>query len=231
MKIDRNTRERTDSAAADEETYGDTSSARVDHDPMRLTSFGNQEFTEPSLAPEKNIGDALINEGAEAPKPHLPPVKVRMVSSPADGLLHAGTVSTSLRTTFHPQLLSWSLCGKTKKTGNCSTTNRWTNFNQLAPSCWRKAMKTKVRQNLVLDPGGYAGRLRGYPFLGGRRALLLGGICLGRSVDIQSLVFLLAVERRTAASYSKKKVSSTVRRTLLRQITISTKPERNNWIG
>ena len=39
----------------------------------------------------------------------------------------------------------------------------------------------KVRQTLVFDSsGGCSNRLRGCPFLGGRRALLRGGGCLGR---------------------------------------------------
>ena len=57
------------------------------------------------------------------PTPHFPPAKVRMLSSAAGGLLLAGTASTSLRTIFHPHPLSWSLCKKTQKTSNKSTTN------------------------------------------------------------------------------------------------------------
>ena len=70
-------------ATANDENYGDISSVLVNDDPMRFTSFGNQGFTKPSLASEKGIGNALVNEGAEAPKPHLPPVEVRMQHLPS----------------------------------------------------------------------------------------------------------------------------------------------------
>ena len=57
----------------------DSSSARVDDGPMYLTSFGM--IAKPLLkAPEERIGGALVNRGAEAPKPHLPPVEVRMLN-------------------------------------------------------------------------------------------------------------------------------------------------------
>ena len=48
------------------------STKRVDDGPKRLTSFG--KLAEPSLAPEKRIGDTLVDKGAEVPKPYLPPV-------------------------------------------------------------------------------------------------------------------------------------------------------------
>ena len=68
----------------------------------------------------------------------------------------------------------------------------------------------KKRQNLLLDPGRYSGRLRDCPFLGGWRALLRGGVHLGRCDGIQSLgVF---VELRTAASSSPKRASNSVRK-------------------
>ena len=54
-------------AAADYKKHGDISSARVDDDPMRLTSFSDQESTEPPALSECSDG-ALVDEGAEAPK-------------------------------------------------------------------------------------------------------------------------------------------------------------------
>ena len=62
-----------------------SSSAGLNDGPMSLTSFGM--ITEPP-APETFFGDALTNNGAEAPKSHLPPMEVRMLSSAAGGLLH-----------------------------------------------------------------------------------------------------------------------------------------------
>ena len=62
-------RRRTKDAAADRSKHGDkSSSARVDHDPMRLTSFGGDSTEPPD--PEKSIGDAMVDEGTEAPKPY-----------------------------------------------------------------------------------------------------------------------------------------------------------------
>ena len=155
--------------AADQAKHGGSSSARVDDDPTRLASFGM--IAESRLTtPEKCIGDALVNKGTEGPKPHFPPVEVRMLSSVADGLMPAGTASTSTMTAiFSPPLFSWSLSKETKeRTGR-------TKLNQLAPLCWRKVIQTKSRQTLVFDPGGCSGRLRGCPFLRRQRALLRGG--------------------------------------------------------
>ena len=64
------TRESIEGAAADDEKNEDISSAREDDDPMRLTSFGDQEFTEPSALSEYS-DDALVDKGAEAPTSRL----------------------------------------------------------------------------------------------------------------------------------------------------------------
>ena len=80
VKIDTKTRKRTKGAAADDEKHGDISSARAENDPTSLINLGN--IAEPP-APEKGIGEALVNEGAEAPKPYIPPVEVRMPSPAA----------------------------------------------------------------------------------------------------------------------------------------------------
>ena len=130
VRPDTKTRERTESVAADDYNYGDISSAKVEENPTSLTNFGN--IAEP-LAPIKCIGDALVNQGAGAPKQHLQPVEVRMPSSAAGGLLLTGAASTMLRTIFPPPPLSWGFCDKTKKRGdrNNSTTTRRTNFDQI----------------------------------------------------------------------------------------------------
>ena len=86
------TRELMKDAAADDEKYRDISSARVDNDPMRLTSFRDQESTEPSALSEYS-DDALVDEGAKAPKSRLALVTMRK-STPAGGLLDAGSAST-----------------------------------------------------------------------------------------------------------------------------------------
>ena len=79
-ETDTKTSKRTEGAAAENGKNGDISSATVDDGPTSLTRFGM--IAEPLLmAPEKCICDALVNEGAEAPKPHLSPVEVCMLSS------------------------------------------------------------------------------------------------------------------------------------------------------
>ena len=67
---------------------GDISSDRV-HAPMRLSSFGDQEYIEPPARPCRD--DTLVNQGYEVPKPWLLPVEMRK-STPAGGLLQCLTV-------------------------------------------------------------------------------------------------------------------------------------------
>ena len=92
VNLDMTTRERMKGAAADDEKYRDISSAWVDDDPMRLTSFRNQESTETSALSKKS-DDALVDEGAKAPKSRLSLVTMRK-STPAGGSLDAGSAST-----------------------------------------------------------------------------------------------------------------------------------------
>ena len=87
-------------AEVGDKKYGDILSARVDDDPMRFISFGDQEFIELSTDTEKVIGDALVDEGAEAPKPCLLPVEVRRLIFAADGLLPTCSTSKTLRAIF-----------------------------------------------------------------------------------------------------------------------------------
>ena len=100
VETDKKTRKCTEgTGAADRAKHnGDSSSARrVDHGPTSLTS--SDQIAELPLAPEKCIGDAFVNKCAEVPKPHLPPVEVRVLSSAAGGL-PAGITSTTMRTIF-----------------------------------------------------------------------------------------------------------------------------------
>ena len=129
---DTKTRKRTEGAsAAVRVKNGDSSSARVDKCLTSLTSFG---MIAESTASEKCIGDILVNKGAEALKPHLPPMEVRMLSFAAGGLLPTGTDSTAMKFICSRPLLSWSLGEEAKeRTGR-------TNFNQLAPPSSRKAI-------------------------------------------------------------------------------------------
>ena len=86
---DRKTREREEDVVIDER-LGDISSVRVD-DPIGQTSSGDSADT--SEAPEKSNGNALVDEGAEAPKPWLSLVEMS-TSTTASGLLHAGSALT-----------------------------------------------------------------------------------------------------------------------------------------
>ena len=103
------TREGMEGVVADNEKYEDISSARVDDDPMRLTSFGDQESTE-SLALSECRDDALVDEGAEGPRLHFSPVKIRKSTS-VGSLLHAGSASAckAQGVKFPPQPLPWTL--------------------------------------------------------------------------------------------------------------------------
>ena len=137
VEIDTKISKRMEDAAADRVKSEDSSSARVDDGPTSLTSFGM--VVEPLLvAPEKCVGDAFVNEGAKVPKPHLPPVEVRMLPSAAGGLLLAGTASAVMRTIFFQTPLLRSFCLTNTRTS-------WTNFNGLASPCWRKTIATKSR--------------------------------------------------------------------------------------
>ena len=98
VERDTKTRKRTEEAAADRAKHGDKSSSfRVDHDPMRLPSFGGDSTELP--APEKSIGDALVDKGAEAPKPYILPMEMRTLTT-AGGLLPTSTTSTATRMIF-----------------------------------------------------------------------------------------------------------------------------------
>ena len=105
VQEDKKTRECTEDFAQDGR-LGDISSDRA-HGPMRLTSFGDQDYTEPPAVPCRD--DALFNQGREVAKPCLSPVEMRKSSS-AGSLLHAGAASTikTQGTNFPPQLLPWS---------------------------------------------------------------------------------------------------------------------------
>ena len=140
-----------------------------------MTSFGN--IVKPP-APEKCIGDALVNEGAEAPKPYLPPVEVRMLSSAAGGLLLADTVSTTIRVIFPHHLFLGASLNRPRRGILVRQTAGQTSIS-LPPSLLEESHRNKIKAKYGLDPGGCSGRRRGCPFLGGRYALHLGGGMFG----------------------------------------------------
>ena len=73
---------------------GDSSSARVEGGPTSLTSFGT---IAESPAREKSIGDAMVNKGAEAPKP-CPSLVEPRTSTAAVGLIPTDTATTAMKT-------------------------------------------------------------------------------------------------------------------------------------
>ena len=112
VKSNMKARKRTEGAVADRAKHGDSSYARAVDGPTSLTSFGI--ITE-LLSPGKCIGDALVNNGAETSKPHLPPAELCMLSSAAGGLTPAGTVSTAIRANVTRPLPSWTPSDKNQE--------------------------------------------------------------------------------------------------------------------
>ena len=169
MLSDTKTRECTEGATATVQAkYGDSCSVnQVDPDPMYLTSFGNGS-TGP-LALPCSRDDALVDNGAAAPKSCLSPMEMRTLTA-ADGLLPNGKTS---KVTMHivDQLPLWFCLTKKIK---------FRTTNQYATDCssfWKlNVLETKSRQTPVFDPGGSTGHLRACPFWGARRALLCGEV-------------------------------------------------------
>ena len=83
----------------------DISFARVNIDTISQTSFANS--AKPSDAPEKNIGDAMVDEGVAAPKSRLSPVGMH-TSTPAGDLLNIGSDYTTQVAIFLPPRSFWS---------------------------------------------------------------------------------------------------------------------------
>ena len=145
---DKKTRESREDFAPDGRS-GDISSDRIYYS-MRLTSFDDQEYIEPPTLPCRD--DAPINQAHEVPKPCLSPVELRK-STPAGGLLHAGSASTNKAqgTNFPPQLLPWSFRETNEENNTGTTRQTLAKYNR---SWHPKVIETKSRQNLVLDPDG-----------------------------------------------------------------------------
>ena len=174
-QADNKTRERTEGAAtAVQAMHGDScSTTRVDPDPMCSTSVGDDCTGSP--APSCSGENALVDNGAAAPKSCLSPLKMRTTSA-AGGLLPTGETTTTTKPTINkPSLRLYSTEETNSKETNSKETNLWiavpsawydSSFRKLlaAPSC-RRAIKTKSGQNRMFDPGGFQGRLRACPFL------------------------------------------------------------------
>ena len=135
-------------------------------------------MTAPDLLPCSRQ-DALVVNGAAAPKSCLPSLEMRTTSAAGD-LLPIDKISTITTTTFNKPPLRLYLTEET----NSKETNSWTSVAPArydssfrkplaAPFC-RRVIETKSGQNRMFDPGGSQGRFRACPFSGTWRALLCG---------------------------------------------------------
>ena len=118
VQEDKKTRKSTEGFAQDGR-LGDISSDRI-HDPMRLTSFGDKDYTEPPALPCRD--DALVNQGHEVAKPCLSPVEMIRKSTSAGSLLDASATSITKTqwTNFPPQLLPWSFRETSEEKNICT---------------------------------------------------------------------------------------------------------------
>ena len=108
VKVDKKTDECTAGAAtAVQAMHGDSVSAnRIDSDPKRSTSFGDDSPGPPALPCSRD--DALVGNGAAAPKSCLLPLEMRSPTA-AGGLLPADKASTATRITFYQPRLRFVL--------------------------------------------------------------------------------------------------------------------------
>ena len=135
------TRERTKGAAtAVQAMHGYSCSAdRVDPDPMCSTSFGD-DCTGPP-APPCSRENALVDNGAAAPKSYLAPLEMRTTTAD-DGLLPAGETSTATKTAFERPTLRLWLTEETKLRTSTQPVSYDSSFLPAAPSC-RRVIETK----------------------------------------------------------------------------------------
>ena len=183
MEVDRQadtkTCERTEGAAtAVQAVHGDSCSAnRVDPNPMCSTGFGDDCTRPPALPCSRE--DALVDNGAAAPKSCLSPLEM-CSSTAAGGLFPAVETSTTTRVTFDYSTLWFSQTEETYSE-RTSTPSAWydSSFQRnkmLAASSCRRVIETKSGQNRMFTPGGSEGRLHAWPFFGNMaRGNLWGG--------------------------------------------------------
>ena len=174
VKTHKKTRKRTEGAATTvPANHEDGCTAkRVQDGPRSSISFGVK--AEPPALPCR--GDVSFGNSAAVPKSSLSLLEMR-TPTVAGGLLLAGTASTATRTTFHqPPLRFYSTEDANSKRTSTQDALYHSSFwwNQLPAPSWRRVTQTNSKQTLVFDPGGSKSRLRAYPFLGTRRALLCG---------------------------------------------------------
>ena len=165
-------RKRAEGAVADQAKHGDSCFAkRVYAGSTSSNSFGiKAEFL---ALPRRD--DFLVDKGAEAPKPHLPPVEDHL--SLADFLLEPRRDQEKYQPDKQPAC---------------------------PPYQWR-VIQMDSRLTLVFNPGGTTVRLSGCPFLGGRHALRIGWAFLDAAMVAETGIFLVhrGVEHHFQESYKQ----------------------------
>ena len=107
---DKKTRKHAEDAAVDQAKHGDSYSAkRVYAGPKNLTSFGMT--AEPPAFSRRD--EVLVDKDAEAPKPHVPPVEVRMLQ-PAPGGQMPGHSLCSDEDRLSPIVFFWGASERQK---------------------------------------------------------------------------------------------------------------------
>ena len=135
---------RMEDAVAVQAKHGDSCSAnQVDPDPMCLTSFGDDSTGPPALSCSRD--DALVGNGAAAPKSCLSPLEIRTPTA-AGGLLPASTTSTATTTIFDQPPLWFCLAEEINLKTSIQYASYassyyssfwWINDQLAAPSWWR----------------------------------------------------------------------------------------------
>ena len=160
------TRERTEGAAtAVQAKHGDSCSAnRVDPNPKSSISFGDDFTGLPTLPCSRD--NALVGDGAVAPKPCFSPLEMHTPTA-TGSLLLASTTSTATRTTLDQPHLWFCPTVETNLRTSIQYTSYHSSFwwinNQQAPF-WPRVIETKSGQNLEFDPGESTACLHVCPF-------------------------------------------------------------------
>ena len=158
------TRERKEgTATAVQAMHGNSCSAtRVGPDPMCSTSF-DDDCTGPPALPYSGE-NALVDNGATAPKSCLPPLEMRTTTA-AGGLFPTGENSTATKITFNQPPLRLYLTEEINLRTSTQPVSHESSFLSASPSC-RRVIETKSGENRMFDPGDSQGRFRACPFVG-----------------------------------------------------------------
>ena len=156
---------------------------------MYSTSFGNDYTGPPALPCSRE--DALVDNGAAAPKSCFSPLEMRSPTA-TGGLLPTGETSTATKTTFDHPTFWFCLTEETNLRTSTQSVSYdssffWKSNLPAAPSC-RRVIEAKLGQNRMFDPGGSRSSPRLPVFGNLARVVLWGGsLLLERLVAICSI--------------------------------------------